>query len=123
VVEGADGGDPGDRRRADVPQEQPMNRDRSGMQRLETTIGEVLRFGTITSSTMFAIGLVMTVVGYQPAVAQLLLATGLVILLATPPARVVVSVIEYVREQDWTFVLLTGIVLLALAGSVVAAYF
>jgi uncharacterized membrane protein len=100
-----------------------MNRDRSGMQRLETTIGEVLRFGTITSSTMFAIGLVMTVVGYQPAVAQLLLATGLVILLATPPARVVVSVIEYVREQDWTFVLLTGIVLLALAGSVVAAYF
>jgi uncharacterized membrane protein len=100
-----------------------MNRDRSGMQRLETTIGEVLRFGTITSSTMFAIGLVMTVVGYQPAVAQLLLATGLVILLATPPARVVVSVIEYVRERDWTFVLLTGIVLLALAGSVVAAYF
>ena len=100
-----------------------MNRDRSGMQRLETTIGEVLRFGTITSSTMFAIGLVMTVVGYQPVVAQLLLATGLVILLATPPARVVVSVIEYVRERDWTFVLLTGIVLLALAGSVVAAYF
>ncbi|HEU5258338.1 MAG TPA: DUF1634 domain-containing protein [Vicinamibacterales bacterium] len=100
-----------------------MNRDRSGLQRLETTIGEVLRFGTITSSTMFAIGLVMTVVGYQPAVARLLLATGLVILLATPPARVVVSVIEYVRERDWTFVLLTGIVLLALAGSVVAAYF
>jgi len=100
-----------------------MNRDRSAMQRLETTIGEVLRFGTITSSTMFAIGLVMTVVGYQPAVARLLLATGLVILLATPPARVVVSVIEYVRERDWTFVLLTGIVLLALAGSVVAAYF
>ena len=100
-----------------------MNRDRSAMQRLETTIGEVLRFGTITSSTMFAIGLVMTVVGYQPAVARLLLATGLVILLATPPARVVVSVIEYVRERDWTFVLLTGVVLLALAGSVVAAYF
>jgi len=100
-----------------------MNREQSATQRLETTIGEVLRFGTITSSTMFAIGLVMTVVGYQPVVAQLLLATGLVILLATPPARVVVSVIEYVRERDWTFVLLTGIVLLALAGSVVAGYF
>ena len=100
-----------------------MNRERSPMQRLETTIGEVLRFGTITSSTMFAIGLVMTVAGYQPAVAQLLLGTGLVILLATPPARVVVSVIEYMRERDWTFVVLTLIVLLALAGSVVAAYF
>ncbi len=100
-----------------------MNRERSPMQRLETTIGEVLRFGTITSSTMFAIGLVMTVARYQPAVAQLLLGTGLVILLATPPARVVVSVFEYMRERDWTFVVLTLIVLLALAGSVVAAYF
>lgn len=100
-----------------------MNRDRSAMQRLETTIGEVLRFGTITSSTMFAIGLVMTVLRYQTAVAQLLLGAGLVILLATPPARVVVSVIEYIRERDWTFVVLTLIVLLALAGSVVAAYF
>jgi len=100
-----------------------MNRERSATQRLEVMIGEVLRFGTITSSTMFAIGLVMTVVRYQPAVAQLLLGAGLVILLATPPARVVVSVIEYIRERDWTFVVLTLIVLLALAGSVVAAYF
>jgi len=100
-----------------------MNRERSAMQRLETMIGEVLRFGTITSSTMFALGLVMTIVRYQPAVAQLLLGAGLVILLATPPARVVISVIEYIRERDWTFVVLTLIVLLALAGSVVAAYF
>jgi uncharacterized membrane protein len=100
-----------------------MNREGAAMQRLETTIGEVLRFGTITSSTMFAIGLVMTIVGYQPAVAQLLLVAGLVLLLATPVARVVVSVIEYMRERDWTFVMLTLIVLLALAGSFVAAYF
>jgi len=100
-----------------------MNREGSAMQRLETTIGEVLRFGTITSSTMFALGLVMTLAHYQPAVAQLLLVAGLVILLATPVMRVIVSVIEYVRERDWTFVLLTLIVLLALGGSVVAAYF
>jgi uncharacterized membrane protein len=99
-----------------------MNRERSGMERLEATIGEVLRFGTITSSTMFAVGLLITVLDYQPMVAQLLLGTGLIILLATPPARVVVSVIEYIRERDWAFVALTLIVLLALAGSVVAAY-
>jgi len=100
-----------------------MNRERPATERLEAMIGEVLRFGTITSSTMFAIGLVMPIVRYQPAVAQLLLVAGLVILLATPVARVVVSVIEYMRERDWTFVMLTLIVLLALAGSVVAAYF
>jgi uncharacterized membrane protein len=100
-----------------------VSREGSAMRRLETTIGEVLRFGTITSSTMFAIGLVMMIARYQPAVAQLLLVAGLVILLATPVARVVVSVIEYTRERDWTFVMLTLMVLLALAGSVVAAYF
>jgi uncharacterized membrane protein len=91
--------------------------------RLERTIGEVLRFGTIASSTMFAIGLLMTVMKYQTAVAGLLLNAGLIILLATPPARVIVSVIEYVRERDWAFVTLTFIVLLALGGSVIAAYF
>ncbi len=99
-----------------------MNREQSGIERLETTIGEVLRFGTVASSTMFAVGLLITVIGYQPMVAQLLLGTGLIILLATPPARVVISVIEYIRERDWTFVVLTVIVLLALAGSVAAAY-
>ena len=99
-----------------------MNRERSGLERLERTIGEVLRFGTITSSTMFAVGLLITVMGSQLMVAQLLLGIGLIILLATPPARVVVSVIEYIRERDWTFVVLTLIVLLALAGSVAAAY-
>ena len=95
----------------------------AGIARLESTIGEVLRFGTITSSTMFVIGLVMTLSGYHIAVAGLLLNAGLILLLATPPARVVVSVIEYIRERDWTFVTLTLIVLLALGGSLVAAYF
>ena len=62
------------------------------------------------------------IVAILSAFARLLLGTGLIILLATPPARVVASVIEYIRERDWTFVALTLVVLLALAGSVVAAY-
>ena len=93
------------------------------MNRLEQRIGEVLRVGTFLSSLLFAVGLVMTLVGYRTELSQILLATALVVLIATPPARVVVSVIEYVRERDWFFVALTVVVLLALAGSVVAAYF
>jgi len=93
------------------------------MNRLEQRIGEVLRVGTFLSSLLFAAGLVMTLVGYRTGLSQVLLATALVVLIATPPARVVVSVIEYVRERDWFFVALTTVVLLALAGSVVAAYF
>ena len=90
--------------------------------RLEHLVGEVLRFGTIASSVLFAVGLVMALSGIQTDIAPGILEAALVILLATPSARVVVSVIEYIRERDWLFVTLTLIVLLALAASVAAAY-
>jgi uncharacterized membrane protein len=91
--------------------------------RLEVMIGEVLRFGTIASSSLFALGLVMTLAGYRVDLARVLLEAALLALLATPAARVIVSVIEYARERDWWFVVLTLIVLTVLAGSVAAAYF
>jgi len=91
--------------------------------RLEVLIGEVLRFGTIASTLLFAIGLLMALAGYQAGLGEVLLQAALIILLATPAARVVVSIIEYVRERDWLFVVLTLVVLAALGGSVVAAYY
>jgi uncharacterized membrane protein len=97
--------------------------DRSANARLEVMIGEVLRFGTIASSTLLAIGLAMTLARYRIELARLLLEAGLIILIATPATRVVVSVIEYIRERDWLFVVLTLVVLAALGGSVVAAYY
>jgi uncharacterized membrane protein len=92
------------------------------VKRLELMIGAVLRFGTIASSSLFAMGLVMTLAGYRAGLARMLLEAGLITLLATPATRVVVSVVEYVRERDWVFVVLTVVVLLALGGSVAAAY-
>ena len=91
--------------------------------RLEVLIGEVLRFGTIASTVLFSIGLMMMLTGYRVGFAGLLLNAALIILLATPAARVIVSVIEYIRERDWLFVVLTLVVLAALGGSVVAAYY
>jgi uncharacterized membrane protein len=90
--------------------------------RLEEQIGAVLRLGTIASSALFAVGLVMTLAGYGNGIARAVLALALMILLGTPVARVIVSVVEYVRERDWPFVAVTMIVLLALAASVAAAY-
>ena len=90
--------------------------------RLEAMIGEVLRFGTIASTVLFAIGILMMLAGARSNLAGLLLNAALIILLATPAARVIVSVIEYVRERDWMFVVLTLVVLAALAGSVAVAY-
>jgi uncharacterized membrane protein len=91
--------------------------------RLEQHIGTVLRVGTIASSVLFAIGLLLVLGQYAGELPRVLLTVALIVLIATPPMRVVISVIEYVRERDWTFVVLTLIVLLALAGSLIAARF
>ena len=98
-----------------------MNPDERDAGHLELIIGRVLRLGTATSSMCFAAGLSLMILGRGGALARVLLPAGLIILLATPATRVIVSVVEYVRERDWLFVALTLTVLLALAASVVAA--
>jgi uncharacterized membrane protein len=94
----------------------------NGDQRLEDAIGRVLRFGGMTSSVCLAVGLGLALTHGAAALSSVLLTTGLVILMATPAARVVVSLGEYAIEHDWPFVMLTAIVLLELLGSVVAAF-
>ena len=89
------------------------------MSRLERTIGVVLRAGVIASSLALAIGLVLQFVNAPGA--EPLLHAGILTLLATPVARVVVSIVGYVRERDWAFATLTAVVLLELLASAVAA--
>ncbi len=89
------------------------------MSRLERAIGVVLRAGVIASSLALAIGLLLQFM--HASGAQLLLHAGILTLLATPVARVVVSIVGYIRARDWTFSILTAIVLLELLASAVAA--
>ena len=90
-------------------------------ERMEATIGRVLRIGVTTSSICLAIGLVLSLLGAPGGAAHTLLTVGLVILMATPVGRVVISVVEYTLERDWFFVVMTSIVLLELLASVFAA--
>jgi uncharacterized membrane protein len=90
--------------------------------RLETIVGIVLRVGVTASAASLAAGLVLSFVG-AAAPAALLLHIGIVALLATPAARVVVSIVEYAVERDWVFVGLTVTVLLELVASGVAAMY
>jgi uncharacterized membrane protein len=90
------------------------------MLRLERTIGVVLRVGVVASSVCFGVGLALALAG-RPAAADTLLQVGIVVLLATPVARVVVSVVEYAQERDWTFTVLTLIVLVELAVGALAS--
>ena len=98
----------------------PANEDRLGV--LELVIGRVLRVGVATSFGCLAAGVILTLVGQSGSLAGVALSSGIVILLATPSARVVVSLVEYVRERDWVFAALTLTVLLALVASVIAAF-
>jgi uncharacterized membrane protein len=93
-----------------------------GSSALELTIGRVLRLGVGASSVLLGAGLLLALIHEADGVAKIVLTTAIVVLLATPAARVAISVVEYVRERDWLFVALTLIVLLTLAGSVVVAF-
>lgn len=88
--------------------------------KLERLIGIVLRAGVVISSTCLAVGLLLYL-ATGGALAALLLNVGIVVLLATPLARVVVSTAQYVSQRDWRFAALTFIVLLELVASAVAA--
>jgi uncharacterized membrane protein len=89
--------------------------------RLERTIAVVLRAGVTLSSACLALGLIAALVGGQSELSRVLLHTGLIVLFATPVTRVVVSIVQYVGERDWTFAALTTIVLVELLASAVAA--
>jgi uncharacterized membrane protein len=89
---------------------------------LETLLGRVLNAGSIGSTVLLALGLLVVFVAPGAAPERWLLHAGLVVLMGTPMVRVFVSVLEYARQRDWTFVTLTLIVLTLLAASVVAAF-
>ncbi len=88
--------------------------------RLERVIGIVLRTGVMVSTVCLGVGLVLSLLGTGPS-ALIVLDIGVVVLLATPVVRVVVSIVEYASGRDWAFVGLTAIVLVELAASAVAA--
>ena len=88
---------------------------------LERLIGVVLRAGVAVSTTCLAVGLLLSLVTGGHAVATVLLNVGIVVLLATPLARVIVSTVQYIGEGDWLFATLTLVVLLELVASAVAA--
>jgi uncharacterized membrane protein len=88
---------------------------------LEVLLGRVLGAGVMFSTIALAAGLVAALAVKTGRLTNALLTTGVLMLIATPVARVVVSSITYVRRRDWTFAVLTLIVLAELVASIVAA--
>jgi uncharacterized membrane protein len=91
------------------------------LNRLEIHLGRLLLAGVATAAALLFVGLVLSVVRVAPRAAGDLLNAGLIVLMATPILRVVVSLAEYMRMRDWFFVLITLVVLLVLCASVILA--
>jgi uncharacterized membrane protein len=87
----------------------------------EVSVGRLLGIGVLVSSACLAAGLVSALVVGETRFARVLLSAGLVLLMATPAARVVLSAVSYLRRRDWLFATLTLIVLLQLLASVIVA--
>ena len=92
------------------------------IERLEQILGRVLGIGVTASSVCLAAGLLMTFAGSSTAIAGALLTAGIVLLLATPVARVGVSTVGYASRRDWVFVVLTLVVFAELLASVAALF-
>ena len=85
--------------------------------RLERQLGRLLYAGVMSAAACLAAGLVLWMVAGNTPAANTILTAGLIILMLTPLARVVTSLVVYARMRDWFFVATTvtvfGVLLLA----------
>jgi uncharacterized membrane protein len=88
---------------------------------LEQRLGRLFIVGLSISAVALAVGLASYLVFPQATVPVLLLDGGLLVLMATPLLRVVVSIVEYIRLGDWFFVTTTVIVLIELSVTMIYA--
>lgn len=99
-----------------------MTTDQSpGLSSLEVHLGRLLFAGVVSSAICLAIGLALWLTAGQSVLSADLLGLGLLLLMATPILRVIVSVVEYARMRDWFFVVTTLAVLIVLGVTVVYA--
>ncbi len=87
----------------------------------EVLLGRVLGVGSMVSTALLALGLGVFIVLPGRGVATPIVRAGLVILLLTPVARVLVATLGYVRAREWYAAATAGAVLLVLFGSIIAA--
>jgi uncharacterized membrane protein len=113
-------------------------------EQVERTIGNLLRFGVVTAAVVVLLGGLVYLIHHGAEVADHrvfhgepqdlctlpgiveaaaafrgrgLIQLGLVLLIATPVARVVFSVYAFARQRDWTYVVITLVVLAVLVCS------
>jgi uncharacterized membrane protein len=82
-------------------------------------LGRLLAAGVTASAICFAAGLIVTLASQpaESALAQPILDAGLIILMLTPLVRVLVSLLEELRDRNWFFAAITLAVVAVLCAT------
>jgi uncharacterized membrane protein len=88
---------------------------------LDQRLARVFAIGSVLTAACLVSGLVLYFVAPGAAATPRLLTLGLMVLMATPLLRVIVSLAEYVRLRDWFFVFTTVAVLAELTVTMIYA--
>ena len=91
------------------------------MTTFERILGRTLGIGVTLATTLLAIGLAWNLLA-PGSRSAFLLDAGLIVLMGTPMARVLLSCAEYVRQRDWFFAVNAGAVLVVLALTIWQAW-
>jgi uncharacterized membrane protein len=92
------------------------------LDRLEHRLGVLLKAGVLSSAASLAIGLVAWFAAGPTTLSSGAMTIGLLILMATPILRVIVSLVAYIRMRDWFFVGTTVAVFVLLGITVLLAW-
>lgn len=98
-----------------------MTNPRDPLERLEHHVGQLFTAGVTISAVTLAAGLAMFLIAPEKPATNTLLNAGLLVLMATPMLRVLLSIVEYVRMQDWFFAATTLAVIAELSVTVLSA--
>lgn len=91
------------------------------LERFAVLVGRVLRIGVLVSSVFLALGLAAWALDLGAA--DPLLQVGLFCLMGTPVVRLLASLVEYVRTQEWFFAGMTlAVVVVLTATGIYAVY-
>ncbi len=87
------------------------------IERLEVRVGRLLEAGVLLAAVTLGLGLLLWTIARDSHIANLLLSGGLIVLMLTPLARVVASLVAWVRLRDWFFVATTVMVFVVLIAA------
>jgi uncharacterized membrane protein len=95
-----------------------VNRPVASRSPFERTLMRVMLAGVWVSAACLAAGLAVLLLSRRTTEGDALLRAGLLVLMATPLLRVVLSIAEALRQRDWFWLWTTVAVAVVLAGTV-----